>query len=288
MCLLKGVAWPMTDTVEKFRTRIWEEVPEPDNPFAAAACYCRGYDVYGDILGKGSWIEYLYLLFLGERPSPQQSNLLEGLAIALANPGIRDYSVRAAMNGGACGSTNASCLMAALAGGSGQLGGAHEVYRAMEYWRLCDFDPAAWENLFRNPPQEERIDIWMPMEHPPGFDPHGTSCTTPVRQTLLHLSSCSPGEHLPWLRDNRDTIENMAALPLAMTGVAAAAFMDLGLAPQAAEMIYLLLRLPGAAAHALEQQEYGWRRFPFFAKAIQLTNDPGPAVSNRRRKELEL
>ena len=30
------------------------------------------------------------------------------------------------------------------------------------------------------------------------------------------------------------------------------------------EMLFLLLRLPGAAAHALEQQGLGHKRFPFY------------------------
>lgn len=72
---------------EVIRTRIWEEEPEPDNPFAAAACFCRGYDVYGEILGHARWTEYVGLLFLGERPSVGQVRLLEDLAVVLANPG---------------------------------------------------------------------------------------------------------------------------------------------------------------------------------------------------------
>ena len=268
----------MAETGEKFHTRIWDEVPEPDNPFAAAACYCHGYDVYGDLLGKASWIEYLYLLFRGERPSPQQAKLLEGLAVVLANPGIRDHSVQAAMNGGVCGSTSASCMMAALGVGAGQLGGAHEVYRAMEFWQQCELDLSAWQAILLNPPEEERADIWLPMEHPPGFDPHGVTCSTPVKQSLAYLAAASPGKSLPWLQEQRETLELTVKLPLAMSGVAAASFMDLGLNPQQGEMLYLILRLPGAAAHALEQQEYGWRRFPFFTKAVHLTDDPGPVT----------
>ena len=79
---------------EFIHSKIWEEIPEPDNPFAAAACYCSGYDVYGDLLGKISWIEYLYLLFKLEPPTKDQAKLLEGLAVAIANPGPRDLSVR--------------------------------------------------------------------------------------------------------------------------------------------------------------------------------------------------
>ncbi len=264
----------MVDKSDKFNTRIWDEIPEADNPFAAAASFCHGYNVYGDLLGKAGWIEYLHLLFLGEPPSRQQTMLLEGIAVALANPGIRDHSVHAAMNGGVGGSTSAACLMAALAVGAGQLGGAHEVYRAMEYWRSGGLDSAAWETLLRNPPQEERIDIWLPMEHPPGFDPHGASCSTPVRQTLAYLSGCSPGPHLAWLQEQRERLEKIADAPLAMSGVAAATFMDLSLSADQGEMLFLLLRLPGAAVHALEQKEYGWRRFPFFAGAIKMNNNP--------------
>jgi citrate synthase len=265
----------MADNQEQFRTRIWEEVPEPDNPFAAAACYCHGYDVYGDILGNASWIEYLYLLFRGERPSQRQSKLLEGIAISLANPGIRDHSVQAAMNGGAGGSTNASCLMSALAVGAGQLGGAHEVYLAMKYWQQCGLDLTAWQLILRDPPEQESIDIWQPMEHPPGFDPHGISCTTTTLQTLNYLASQSPDKHLPWLQEHHEILQKAAKLPISMSGIIAAALTDLAISPQQAEMLYLILRLPGAAVHALEQQDYGWKRFPFFRKALHIQNDPG-------------
>ena len=60
-----------------------------------------------------------------------------------------------------------------------------------------------------------------------------------------------------------------------MSGVAAAALFDLGLNADQAEMLYLFLRLPGAAVHSLEQKAQGWRRYPFFHDAIVLTNDPG-------------
>src|SRR6185369_13567014 len=106
--------------MEQIRTRIWLEEPEPDNPFATKAAYCHGYDVYGGMLGKARWVEMLFLLFRGEAPTSTQSELLETLAVALANPGPRDSSVHAAMCGGVGGSTAASCLIAALAVGAGQ------------------------------------------------------------------------------------------------------------------------------------------------------------------------
>jgi citrate synthase len=259
---------------ETIHTCIWEEIPEADNPFAAAVCRCAGYDVYGDLLGKASWSEYLFLLFRQERPTAAQALLLESLAIALANPGPRDPAVHAAMCAGTGGSTHASALIAALAVGAGQLGGAHEVALAMDYWHTCGSDLDAWRAQLANPPQPERADIWLPIEHPPGFDPHGASCPTPVRQTLAFLAARSSGAVLPWLHRVRTELEAAAECPLAMTGVAAAAFVDLELTPDQGEMLFLLLRLPGAAAHALEQQQVGWRHFPFFADGLELEDDP--------------
>lgn len=265
----------MSGQPEVIHTQIWEEVAEPDNPFAAAACYCAGYNVYGDLLGKIGWIEYLFLLFKQEPPTSQQTRLLEGLAVAIANPGPRDHSVRAAMNGGVGGSTCASSLMAALAVGAGNLGGAHEVALAVESWQVCGQDLNAWRERLSQLPHEERADIWLPMEHPPGFDPNGASCTTPVLQTLAYLAKCAPEGALSWLNSHRVELEGAAGCPLAMTGVAAAVMVNLDFDTRQAEMLYLLLRLPGAAVHTLEQQDYGWRRYPFFANGLILENDPG-------------
>ncbi len=270
---------PVEKKQEKITTKIWREVPEPDNPFAARECYCAGFDVYGDMLGKASYIDYLYLLFKLEPPTKQQAKLLEGLAVGLANPGPRDHSVRAAMNAGVGGSTRASALIAAIGVGAGNLNGAREIYTTMQYWQQCGTDLTAWLEMIKNPPVEERADVWHPMEHAPGFDPHGASCTKPVRQFLDYLCTVSPGSSLTWLQENRAALEDAADCPLAMSGVAAAALNDLEFTADQAEMIYLLLRLPGAAVHALEQEKIGLARYPFFKDGLKLLNDPGPVMS---------
>ncbi len=261
---------------ETITTKIWRETPEDDNPFAASACYCAGYDVYGDLLGKISLVEYLWLLFKLEPPTKTETLLLEGLAVALANPGPRDHSVHAAMSAGVGGSTRASALMAAIAVGAGSLGGGREIYIAIDYWQHCGTSLDAWRDRIEHPPREERTDVWPEIEHAPGFDPNGASCPTPVRQVLEHLAAISPGPILPWLRDNRQALEALADSPLAMSGVAAATLHELKFSPEQAEILFIMLRLPGAAVHALEQEKIGWNRFPFFSEGLTLTNDPGP------------
>lgn len=249
---------------ESIHTRIWREDPEADNPFATKAAYCHGYDVYGEMIGQARWVDMLYLLFRGEAPTQAQAGLLEMLAVALANPGPRDASVHAAMCGGVGGSTAASCLMAALAVGAGQLAGGREVFLGMQAWAACGTDLAAWRQHLATPAAEV-ASIWPTPEHPPGFDPHGVGTTTPVRQTLATLARCVPATRLRWLEATRADLEAAAGCPLALSGVAAAAFADLDFAPEEGEMLHLMLRLPGAAAHALEQRRFGYKKFPFFA-----------------------
>ncbi|MDO8332238.1 MAG: citryl-CoA lyase [Fluviicoccus sp.] len=265
----------MSEATQPYISHIWAEEAEPDNPFEAKACYCHGYDVYGDLLGKAGWAESLYLLFRGERPLPAHSRLLEHLSVALMNRGPRDHSVRAAMNGGVGGSAAATSLMAALAVGAGQYGGAHEVFHAVNLWQTCGQDLAAWQTGLRALLDNKEVDIWLPVEHAPGFEPNGVSCPTPVRQTLAVLAAHTGDGALRWLGDNREELEALAGCPLAMTGVAAAALFDLGFTAEQAEMLFLLLRLPGAAAHALEQQALGWRKFPFIGSRVELEDDPG-------------
>lgn len=264
------------ESLHNIHSSIWQEDAEPDNPFAAAACYCRGYDVYGDLLGKAGYIEYLYLLFKGERPAPAAIAVLEILAVALANPGPRDPAVHAAMAAGVGGSTAASALMAALAVGAGSHGGAREVFLALQAWCDNGTDLAAWRSRLANPPAPTRQQVWPEPEQPPGFALYGKHCAQPVRQTLAQLVQKLPAGRLAWLAQQRQALETAAGRPLAMTGVAAAALADLDFSPAEGEMLSLLLRLPGAAAHALEQGKQGFRRFPFFE--LDLENDPGPAI----------
>jgi citrate synthase len=248
-------------------TGLWQEEPEPDDAFAARRARCRGYDVYGELVGRASWAEMLLLLWRGERPDAASARLLEALAVALANAGPRDPAVHAAMCGGVGGSPAAASLMAALAVGAGAHGGAQDVARAQRWWQDHGGDVAAWQRALARPPAEADS-IWPRAQRAPGFDPNSRRCATTTLQALDTLARLSPGPRLPWLQAQRAALEQAAGMALSMSGVAAAALADLGLAPEAGEMLFLLLRLPGAAAHALEQR-LAFKTFPFFEHEIE-------------------
>lgn len=257
--------------MNQLQTRIWHEEPEPDNAFATRAAHCHGYDVYGDMLGQVRWTEMLFLMFCGEAPWPEQTELLELLAVALANAGPRDAAVQAAMASSTGGAPAAAALMAALSVGAGRYGGARDVFDAMAGWAACGTDLAAWQVRLADG-GSQRLDIWPSSERAAGFDPHGRRPAGIVLQTLARLSANPQAQRLRWLAEHRAALEAAAGLPLAMTSVAAAALADLGFSPEQGEMLYLLLRLPGAAVHALEQRALGYKRFPF--PPVQLQDDP--------------
>jgi citrate synthase len=266
------------DQAHVIRTKIWKEEPEPDNPFATRAAYCRGYDVFGQMVGRTRWVEMLVLLFRPELPDTAALDMLEALAVALANPGPRDQSIHAAMCGGVGGSTAAASLIAALSVGAGRYRGARDVFDAMTAWQACGRDVAAWAAYARRDTRDE-VDVWPPREHPPGFDPHGVSTATILCQLLETLAAIGGSPNLSWLAVHRKEVEAAVGLPFEMTGIAAAALADFGFTPAEGEMLYLLLRLPGAAAHALEQDGYGFQRFPFYP--VELQDDP----ANKSNKE---
>jgi citrate synthase len=253
-------------TTHPLHTRIWLETPEPDDAFAARTAYCHGYDVHGELVGRATWAEMLLLLWRGERPDAADARLLDALAVTLANAGPRDPAVHAAMCGAVGGSPAAACLMAALGVGAGRLSGGQEIALCVATWQRCDTDEPAWQEALRRPTPEVES-IWPAAEHPPGFEAHGRCCAGTVTQALDALASISPGRYLPWLQSHRQGLEAAADRPLAMAGVAGAAMADLRLDAAQAEMLWLLLRLPGAAAHALEQR-LDYKRFPFFAHEI--------------------
>jgi len=271
----------MSDNDTHYQTKIWLDEPESDNPFAARASYCAGYDVFGDLLGKISWSDYLFLMFRLERPTEKQSRLLHELTVVLSHPGLRDHSVLAAMNAGVGGSTAAASLMAALGVGAGQLNGGHEVFLAMDIWQRCEMDIEAWHTEILNPPVSEVADIWDPLEHIAGFNPNSNVSNTTLIQALTHLASLSQNGPLQWLCDNRIELEKATQCGLSFSSIAAAAFHELGFNSEQGEMLYLILRLPGAGAQALEQKQYGWRRFPFYNDGLTLLgNQPGTPVGD--------
>jgi citrate synthase len=265
----------MKDT-PNFESNIWLDEPQKDDPFTAEASYCHGFDVFAQLIHKASFSDYILMMFTGNRPSSSQSKLFETLAVAMANLGPRDASIRAAMNAAVGGAPAASSLIASLAIGAGQTGGTRETYFLSQCFQQLGTDQQLWlEQLIEPNKNRLREDIWDEFEHSPGFRPHGVKCPKTLLQLLTALNNCGDFSSIKWLSEQRETLEREIKAPMGHTFICAAVFSDLGLSPEQAEICALLLSLPGAAVHALEAKQQGWRKFPFFGQSVELTDDPG-------------
>ncbi len=253
----------MSDVIH---TRIWDETPDPRSPFLGQSVRLCGYDYYKDLLGHARWVEVVWLLFTGEAPTTERAALLERLAVALANPGPRDPSVHAAMCGGVGGSPPAASLVAALAVASGDHGGAGELRRAMSAWERIGEDadqlPAALAD------EADDRGLW------PGFSPMSHHTSHSVLECLATLGQAVLARRLSWLHQHASSLAQAAGYGLSLTGVAAAALTDLGLNPDQGEALFLLLRLPGTLAHAMEQSGKSHKQFPFFSLDDITRNEP--------------
>lgn len=250
--------------IPQVHTHIWREVAAEGSPFQTQTAHCRGYDVFGELVGGARWVEMMLLLLRDSLPPKASVDMLEAIAVALANPGPRDPSVHAAMCAGVGGSTAAAALMAALAVGAGRNGGAREIVDLMQTWERCGPDFAQWDpRQGAHADTPEAIDIWPALERTPGFDAHGLHAALPVTQLLARLLEIGKSARLTWLAAHQSACEARFGGALNVPAVVATAFADLGLRAEEGEMLFLLLRLPGAAAHALEQQAQGYRQFPF-------------------------
>lgn len=252
---------------------IWNETPS-ENPYYASECTCHGYDVFGDILQNASLPEYLYLLLTGERLDPKQTLFFERVLIALAHPGMRDPSVRAAMNAGVGGSRAGAAMMAAIAVGAGQAGGAHELRLSLQICKKAKQSIPSWIAEFKNVLEDQECDVWLELETVPGFDPHQTTASPLTLQVLTYFASLAgPESQTAWLLQHYKELESNLNYGLNFIGTIAATLADLNISSEMAEYLFLFARLPGAATQAQEARELGFKKFPFFHNWVHLTND---------------
>lgn len=236
------------------RSRIWSEQADPRSPFLGREVRICGFDYYGELLGRADPVDMLWLLFCGEAPDPAHKRLLCDLAVLLADPGPREASVHAAMCGGIGGSRPGASLMAALAVADGDAGGRGELLRALRAFGRAEGELAAALAA-----EADACGTW------PGFTAASPHASDGVLQALAALCRSPLAEALHQLATLVADIDGQrGAGPLA---VAAAAFHDLGLDAPRAGALFLLLRLPGALAHALEQHGRRHMDFPFFSLA---------------------
>ncbi len=255
----------------RMTTGIWNETPAPENPYLTETCRCRGYDLH-DLMEKRSFADTLYLLFMGELPTRERAGLLEALMIALINPGPRHPATRAAVNAGVGKTHRAQILPVALSVIGGTRLGGGEVAEAMKFLAgNRERDPRSLLSELPDPPAcpgDRRI--------APGFGSRFNGIE-PLQAATAKKLLALPGSG-PFLAWGNDFAERLAPLKMGwlLTGIAAAAFMDLGFPQKAGEGLFQLLCAPGLLAHGLEYSGKPVHALPFPDDAHYTIEPPRP------------
>lgn len=244
---------------KKTATKLWFESPS-ENPYIATAAHCHGYDL-SELIGKRSYTDVLFLLFKGELPTAEASQLLEKLMIAFINPGPRHPATRAAMNAGIGKTDPSHILPIGLTILGGEHLGAAEIEPAIRWLRKNvkrDPDQVASE-LLDDLAREENGDIHVA----PGFGSHyGGIDHMVVSLAKQLLTYPAAGEVLQWADRFCRALApvNMGWLS---TGLVASVLADLGFQPRVGGGIFQIMSAPGLFAHGIEMATKPLTAMPF-------------------------
>ena len=245
----------------RISTRLWSEIPSSDNPYLAEQCRCHGYDLF-ELIEKRSFVDVLYLLFIGELPSKEQARLLETLMIGLINPGPRHPATRAAINAGIGKTDTAHILPISLLTIGGKYLGGNEVSNSMRFLnKNYHKDP---ENvigtLLKNTERPAEGDWHIA----PGFGTRFGGIDN-IHKTLAKRLTATYGKVpvLEWGTRFSALLEARLGCGWLATGIAAAVFSDLGIHPRAGAGLFQFISAPGLLTHGLEMSNKPITDVPF-------------------------
>jgi citrate synthase len=215
----------------------------------------RGYPL-DELMGRLTFGETIYLLFMGDIPSPSIGRLMEAMLVSFVDHGATPPSTLAARNTATAGAAMRACVAAGLLGFGKHHGGDIETCmrfldEGLGWVRTgASFREAAERLLAR------QREIGAP---PPGFG-HRFHTRDPraARLFQMALELEVEAEHIQMIRavENvlHDTGTDERPLPVNIDGAIAAVCGDIGIPPSVAEALFLISRVPGIAAHAEEER----------------------------------
>lgn len=217
----------------------------------------RGYAL-DDLMGRVSFGDAIYLVLTGDLPSPSIGRLVEAMLVSFIDHGATPPSTMAARNA----ATTGASLRGAVA--AGVLGfGRHHGGDALACRQLLD------EGLALARQGQSMADAAAALVEklvaaneipPPGFG-HRYHTIDPRATRLMQIAHELEIDHhnTQLIRALDHALSRHPALagrpmPINVDGAIAAVCGDIGLPPEAADALLVISRVPGLAAHALEEQ----------------------------------
>jgi citrate synthase len=218
----------------------------------------RGYRIEA-LMGRVPFADVAYLTLTGELPTLSQGKLIDAILVACIDHGVTPPSSLNARHAASTGAPiNAAAAAGLLAINRSHGGSAEEAMRFFlegEHWRAgagLSFAEIADRLVRAEIDGERRI---------PGFG-HRLHADDPRSVRLLELAREAKvaGSYVALAQALEASLQKLSKkhLPLNVDGAIAAILCDLGVEVEVASAFFMLARLPGMIAHAVEEQ----RRFP--------------------------
>lgn len=215
----------------------------------------RGYAV-DEMMGRLSFADAVYLLLMGELPTPAIGRMLNAVLISTIDHGVTPPSTLAARNVATSGAPLKDSIAAGLLAFGPHHGGDIEscmrfLQRGLALVRAGEPLPAAADWLVRECVRDGQT--------PPGFG-HRWHTRDPraARLFQLALELDLDGEHVQMIRAVEVSLAgrhaDLGTVPVNVDGAIAAICADLGFAEDLGNAIFLISRLPGLIAHAHEER----------------------------------
>jgi citrate synthase len=216
----------------------------------------RGYPL-DEMMGRLTFGEAIYLLLMGEVPSPAIGSLMEAILVSFIDHGATPPSTLAARNTATTGASLRSCVAAGVLGFGKYHGGEiescmHFLDTGLEMVRQgASYRDAADRIVEKCLQHDEAL---------PGFG-HRFHTRDPraARLFQMALELEVEGEHVQMIRAVEMVIterdQTGSPLPVNIDGAIAAVSADIGIPPSVANALFIISRVPGIAAHAREEYE---------------------------------
>jgi citrate synthase len=216
----------------------------------------RGYPV-DEMMGRLSFADAVYLLLMGELPTPAIGRMLNAVLVSSLDHGVTPPSTLAARNVATSGAPLKDCVAAGLlAFGPHHGGDVESCMRFLDRGLTVVRDGRTMQEAATVIVDECMKDG----STPPGFG-HRFHTRDPraARLFQMALELELEGEHVRLLRAAEHALDARKdeigrALPVNVDGAIAAICADLGFAYELGNAIFLISRLPGLIAHAHEER----------------------------------
>ena len=210
------------------------------------------------MMGRLSFADAVYLLLMGELPTPAIGRMLNAVLVSSLDHGVTPPSTLAARNVATSGAPLKDCVGGRHPGVRSASRRRHRVVHAVSR-RGPDAGPRPDARCSRRP-RRSSTSACASDEAPPGFG-HRFHTRDPraARLFQMALELELEGEHVRLIRAVERALDARRsefgrALPVNVDGAIAAICADLGFAYELGNAIFLISRLPGLIAHAHEER----------------------------------